>query len=136
MSLAGSGVAEDRVHHRRGLFGADAVAAQPPKRDACELIERDVEIMDRQILRDVKFDIGGDRQRVEDIDTRMSDLTFKHILVPVWLLSYDYRGRAFQVVVNGYTGEIAGRYPKSVWKILLVVLAGLLLVAGIALIAR
>ena len=25
--------------------------------------------------------------------------------------------KAFQVIVNGYTGKIAGKYPKSVWKI-------------------
>jgi hypothetical protein len=31
--------------------------------------------------------------------------------------------RAFQVLVNGYTGTIAGEYPKSIWKILLLVLA-------------
>ena len=44
------------------------------------------------------------------------------MLVPVWLLSYNYGARAFQVIVNGYTGTIAGRYPKSVWKIVLLVI--------------
>jgi hypothetical protein len=44
------------------------------------------------------------------------------VLVPVWLLSYTYGPKAFQVIVNGYTGRIAGRYPKSIWKILLLVL--------------
>ena len=41
--------------------------------------------MDRVIARDVRFDIGGDRQRVHHIDTTVSDVTFKHILLPVWL---------------------------------------------------
>ncbi|MEM7521187.1 MAG: TFIIB-type zinc finger domain-containing protein, partial [Pseudomonadota bacterium] len=44
--------------------------------------------MDRVIERDAKFDIGGDRQRVHHIDTDLSDLTFKHILLPVWLAAY------------------------------------------------
>jgi hypothetical protein len=44
------------------------------------------------------------------------------VLVPVWMLTYKYGSRAFQLVVNGYTGKMAGEYPKSVWKIALLVL--------------
>ena len=49
--------------------------------------------MDRVIERDVKFDIGGDRQRISSIDTAIKDVTFKHILLPVWLAAYKYRGK-------------------------------------------
>ncbi|CAN0604331.1 unnamed protein product, partial [Ectocarpus sp. 12 AP-2014] len=69
------------------------------------------EIMDRQILRDAKFDIGGDRQQVDHIDTQISDVTFKHILVPVWIAAYKYRGKSYRFVVNGQTGEVAGERP-------------------------
>jgi len=86
-------------------------------------------IMDRQILRDVKFDIGGDRQRVDDVQTQMSDMTFKHILVPVWIAAYKYRGRSFRFVVNGQTGQVVGERPWSAWKIALAVLAGLCVAA-------
>ena len=52
--------------------------------------------------------------------------TFKHILVPVWLLTYNFGREAYQVVVNGYTGRMAGEYPKSVWKIALLVLLAII----------
>jgi hypothetical protein len=42
--------------------------------------------------------------------------------VPLWLLTYTYGKRVFQVVANGYTGTIAGKYPKSPWKIAAAVL--------------
>ena len=87
--------------------------------------------MDRMIERDVKFDIGGDRQRVHDIDTQMSDLTFKHVLLPVWLAAYKYRGRTFRFVVNGRTGRVQGERPYSAIKITLAVIAGLILAAAI-----
>ena len=74
-------------------------------------------IMDRQILRDIRFDIGGDRQRVDDVDTKIANVTFKHILVPVWLAAYKYRGRSFRFVVNGQTGQVYGERPWSVWKL-------------------
>ena len=87
------------------------------------------EIMDRQILRDVRFDIGGDKQRVEHIDTDIRDVTFKHILVPVWIAAYRYRGRAFRFVVNGQTGQVIGERPWSAWKIAFAVLVGLIIAA-------
>ena len=88
-------------------------------------------IMDRQILRDVKFDIGGDRQRVHDVQTQVSDVTFKHILVPLWLAAYKYRGQSYRFVVNGQTGEVAGERPYSAWKIAFAVMVGMI-IAGIA----
>lgn len=72
--------------------------------------------------------VPGDTYRNLEIAPVYSAETFKHILVPVWLLAYDYGRRKFQVVVNGVTGRVAGRYPKSPWKILLLVLAVLLVV--------
>ena len=70
--------------------------------------------------------VPGDTYRNLRIHPDYSQRTFKHVLVPVWLLSYTYGARAFQVIVNGYTGTIAGRYPKSVWKILLLIVAAVL----------
>jgi Zn finger protein HypA/HybF involved in hydrogenase expression len=71
--------------------------------------------------------VPGDTQRNLEIFPTYSAETFKHILVPLWLLTYTYGKRVFQVVANGYTGAIAGRYPKSPWKI-----AGAVLLAVIA----
>jgi hypothetical protein len=70
--------------------------------------------------------IPGDTHRNLRIHPDYSQRTFKHVLVPVWVLSYNYGARAFQVIVNGYTGAIAGEYPKSIWKIVLVVLLAVL----------
>lgn len=86
------------------------------------------QIMDRTIARDVKFDIGGDRQRIEEIDTRLSRTTFKHVLLPVWMAAYRYRGESYRFVVNGRTGQVQGERPWSAWKIAFAVLA--LLLAG------
>ena len=61
--------------------------------------------------------VPGDTHRNLRIFPSYSGETFKHILVPIWLLTYTYGSRAYQVVANGYTGRLAGRYPKSGWKI-------------------
>lgn len=80
--------------------------------------------MDRRIGRDVRFDIGGDRQRIHAIDTQVSDVTFKHVLLPVWLAAYKYRGETYRFVVNGRTGRVQGERPWSAWKVALAILAG------------
>ena len=66
--------------------------------------------------------VPGDTHRNLQIDADYSEQTFKHILTPIWLLTYNYGARNFQVVINGYTAAIAGKYPKSWIKILLAVL--------------
>ena len=87
------------------------------------------------ILRDVKFDIGGDHQRVSNINTTISDVTFKHILLPVWLAAYKYRGKTYRFVVNGQTGKVQGERPYSAWKIAFATIIGLIVAAGVGYIA-
>jgi hypothetical protein len=70
--------------------------------------------------------IPGDTYRNLVIHPVFSGRTFKHVLVPIWLLVYMFGSRHFQVVVNGYTGRIAGRYPYSPWKIALLVLLAII----------
>ena len=75
---------------------------------------------------DVRRRIGGDQQRIHGIQTQYSGLTFKHLLLPVWMLAYRYHGRAYRVYVNGATGEVHGERPYSPWKIAFAILLGLL----------
>jgi hypothetical protein len=67
--------------------------------------------------------VPGDTHRNLSVHANYSGQTFKHILVPIWLLSYVYGTRSFQVVINGYTGAIAGEFPKSWVKIFFLILA-------------
>ena len=59
-----------------------------------------------------------------------ADQRFKHILVPVWLMTYIYGSTSYQVVVNGVTGQMAGGRPWSWIKITLLVIV-ILIIAGI-----
>ncbi len=91
--------------------------------------------MDRMIDRDVRFDIGGDQQRVHGIETQVSGVTFKHVLLPVWMAAYKYRGETYRFVVNGRTGRVQGERPWSAWKIAVAVILGLMLAAAVGYLA-
>jgi hypothetical protein len=86
------------------------------------------EAMHDQLMALCGAQVPGDTHRNLRISPQYSGETFKHILVPIWLLSYTFGRRTFQVIANGYTGVIAGAYPKSAWKIFFVVMAVLLVI--------
>ncbi|PJK12832.1 zinc ribbon domain-containing protein [Lysobacteraceae bacterium NML07-0707] len=72
--------------------------------------------------------IPGDTYRDLQINADYQGRTFKHILAPVWLVSYTYGSKTFQIVANGYTGQIAGERPYSWVKIFLASLAALIVI--------
>lgn len=97
-----------------------------------EGFENAKKVMERQIRRDIERDIGGDHQRISSMDTVHSDITFKHVLLPIWLAAYRYKGKSYRFVVNGQTGKVKGERPYSAIKIAFAVIVVALIVGGIA----
>ncbi len=79
--------------------------------------------MERQVEALCGQQVPGDTYRNLRTQQQYSAQTFKHVLAPLWLLTYVYRGKPFQVVVNGYTGKIAGEHPLSWVKIFFAAMA-------------
>ncbi len=92
--------------------------------------------MDGKLRQLCASQVPGDTHRNLQVRPAYTGETFKHILVPVWLLVYNYGAQAFQVAVNGYTGKIAGEYPKSIWKIILLVMLAIVVIGFIILASR
>ena len=101
-----------------------------------EGFEKAKEVMAEAIEEDVTRDIGGDEQRISSVDTRHSNVMFRHLLLPVWMGAYKFQGKVYQVAVNARTGEVQGERPYSVWKIALLVAAILVAILIIVLVAR
>ncbi|MEM8926988.1 MAG: DNA helicase PriA [Bacteroidota bacterium] len=74
-------------------------------------------------------DIGGDTQRISRMKMELSEETFKHILLPVYISAYRYNGKEYNFFVNGENGQISGTRPYSFWKIFFAVLVGILVIA-------
>jgi hypothetical protein len=90
---------------------------------AAERARQQMEAKTRQLC---SQQVPGDTQRNLQVQADYSAQTFKHILVPIWLLAYTYGSRSYQVVINGFTGRIAGKHPWSWVKIMFAVLAALI----------
>ncbi len=96
--------------------------------DLVAAAQRAREAMNAQLRALCVQQIPGDTYRNLEVAADYSGQTFKHILAPVWFLTYTFGRRSYQCAMNGVTGAIAGEYPKSPWKIALVVLAIFVLV--------
>src|SRR3954469_4067894 len=84
-------------------YQIDLVAAAAASREA----------MDAKLRQMCAEQIPGDTYRNLEVTADYSAQTFKHVLLPVWLLTYQYGDRTFRIIANGVTGSIAGKYPKS-----------------------
>ena len=90
----------------------------------------------KEIMADVieglcRQDIGGDQQIVNSMQTQHVGVTFKHVLLPIWVASYRYFDKAYHILVNARTGQVVGERPWSWVKIGSLVLFLLALLAVI-----
>lgn len=65
----------------------------------------------------IKKDIGGDHQEIATKSIQYNDITYKHILLPVWLSAYRYNEKAYRFLINGQSGKVQGERPYSALKI-------------------
>jgi len=74
-------------------------------------------IMDQAIRRSIKRQIGGDRQEITSLQSDFFNISFKHVLLPIYASAYRFRGKVYRYVINGRTAEIEGDRPYSIIKI-------------------
>lgn len=110
------------------LAGFEAQRSQVPMEEGLKVAKN---LMSGEISGHVRWDIGGDEQRIHSISTTYSQITFKHLLLPVWIGAYRYRNKSYQVMVNALTGTIHGDRPYSVWKIVAAIVITLTILLGI-----
>ena len=78
----------------------------------------------------VRSHIGGDVQQIHSLNTDYNNITFKHILLPLWISAYKYSEKVFRFTVNARTGEVQGERPYSAVKIFFAVLGVAVVVAA------
>lgn len=77
-----------------------------------------------------------DRAGSVTFSTIYSNITYKYILVPVWMSSFQYKEKTYQFVVNGQTGKVGGKAPVSALRVILAILIGAGIIAGLYFLMR
>jgi hypothetical protein len=68
------------------------------------------------------------------VAVRLEGLSSRPVLLPVWIMAYQYRDRTYRFLVNGQTGRHTGEAPFSYTKLAAVIgiTVGVLLLIGLA----
>jgi hypothetical protein len=93
------------------------------------------EIVDGWVYQSCGREVPGDTHRNLRVDTAYSDMTYKHVLFPVWLASYRYKDKVYHFLVNGQTGEVQGQAPISWIRVVLVVIVAVIIITALVLLA-
>jgi DNA-directed RNA polymerase subunit RPC12/RpoP len=110
------------------LAGWRVLAYDLPLADASlEAREKVVRKLRRELRN--RVEVGKEKRNLQSSGIDWSGMTFKHVLYPLWVGAYRYRGQDYRVLINGQNGKVGGQKPRDRVK---VVLATLTVVAGIA----
>jgi len=78
--------------------------------------------MIHKIEQNIRYDIGGDQQQIQQMHTQHRDVTYKNVLFPVWTASFQWKGKEYYYAINAQSGKIVGERPYSSMKIIFAVL--------------
>ena len=68
-----------------------------------------------------------------NVSTIHEGVTYKYVMLPIYVGNFNYRKKLYNFYVNGETGKVVGKTPKSPLRILFAVLCGLAVIVGVAL---
>ena len=91
-------------------------------KDAWKIAAKSIkEKLKRQISSKIKMDHRADHVRQLTLDTDYNNITYKYLLLPIWISNFKYNDKVYQFMINGQTGKVAGKTPLSIPKIIITV---------------
>lgn len=78
--------------------------------------------IEQAIKSKVRFEHGADIVGHVSFSTTHDDITYKYLMLPIWLSSFKYKDKLYRFMVNGQTGRVGGSAPISPVRVGIVVL--------------
>lgn len=123
--------AENKVYKPEYVAGFAAERYAVGVKEAWEMAKDSMKAKLRSDISDkIEREKHADRVRNLGVKTVFSAMTYKYLLLPVWISSYKYKDKVYQFMVNGQTGKVSGKTPISIPKVVITVLG---VIAAIAL---
>ncbi len=122
--------AENKVYKPEYVAGFAAERYAIGIKEAWDMAKGSIRFkLKENIENDIERRNGADRIRDLKIQTLFSHMTYKYLLLPVWISSYKYKDKIYQFMVNGQTGKVSGRTPLSMPKVVITVIAVIIIIA-------
>jgi len=69
----------------------------------------------------IKREKHADKVAALRTTTTYDGITYKYLMLPMWVSNFVYKGKIYNFFVNGQTGKVGGRYPISALRVILTV---------------
>jgi len=86
-------------------------------------------VIDSRIESGIHGQVYGDVVNILSVSTDYKGITYKHILLPIWISSFHFKEKVYRFLVNGQTGKVSGKSPISAVKVTILVLVILAIIA-------
>ncbi len=87
--------------------------------------------LDRAITNKVIDENNADRADSVGFTTIYKDITYKYLLLPVYMSSFKYNGKVYQFLVNGQSGKVGGKSPVSPARVMIAIGIGVIVLVGL-----
>ncbi|MCR4618884.1 MAG: hypothetical protein K5669_11955 [Lachnospiraceae bacterium] len=119
--------ADNKVYSPEYLSGFLAERYTVPLTEGWNSATKQIEYdLKNSICREIEAINCADDSKVHKMDIVYSNMTYKYLLLPVWMSSFTFNGKVFQFAVNGQTGKVGGKSPVSPWKVALAIIIGII----------
>lgn len=107
-------------HYLAG-FGAESYTIGPKEAwTEAETIMK-AQLLDKISNKIIERNNACDTRNIK-VEPSFEDITYKYLLMPVWISSFKYQDKVYNFMVNGQTGKVFGDYPISKTKVTITLL--------------
>ncbi|MGE7115060.1 hypothetical protein [Lysinibacillus sp. NPDC047702] len=82
-----------------------------------------------QITYKIRREKSADTVSSLRFSTTHDDITYKYLMLPIWLSSFRYKEKIYRFMVNGQTGQVGGDAPISPLRVTIAVILSLITIA-------
>lgn len=85
--------------------------------------------LNAQITSKIRWEHNADVVSNLHFSTTHDDITYKYLMLPIWLSSFRYKEKIYRFMVNGQTGRVGGDAPISPLRVTIAVILSLITIA-------
>lgn len=127
-SMGGYAAENNKVYEDKYLLGYMAYAGDKPL-EPCWNEAKDV--IDASIRRLILSRYCYDTVAYLNVSTTHQNVTYKYVMVPIYVGNYKYRDKTYRFMINGTTAKTTGKAPVSPFRVLGAVLFGIAVAVGL-----
>jgi len=109
-------------YQKEYLYSFQAENNSISKEDCWKTAQNEI---DRELRTRITRSLHADEVRNLSYQTTFSNVTFKSVLLPAWVSSYQFKNKTYKFMINGQSGEVRGQSPVSALRVLSSILLAL-----------